>query len=358
MKNGRTNSTTRRPRARPLLFISYRRSADPASARLLRQELTRAGFDAFLDVYDIEAGEVFPLTIDEALKSCDALLLLVSPGWVEVMKELHDPDDFVRREAAAALARRVPLIPLLLGGARMPKANELPEEIRDLAFRQALVLSDSHWDYDVSQLIDRIHALIERRPGSSFEEVARAFRSALATSRRKAVAGLLVIAAVLLAGAFGLGYAIWNRLVSPRSFDACVRANAPDWRGAGTEIEPGNYDAPALKADDYQKERDRGPGGVPLVVRLTDAGKAVGAVVLKFQRAAISEDSTFRVEKVLAPPCDDVQDFRNDGRPAADKHLLKNWDTLRVNFGGRYYYLRVGDKGDRVLATLTTAPRD
>lgn len=120
------------------IFISYRRLHDSHVARQLKRELTRAfGRGAvFRDRDDIAPGDAFPEAIRRAVESCpeairraaescDVFVAVVSPGWLEASARLRDPEDFVRREMAAALARRVALVPVLAGGARMPAADEL-----------------------------------------------------------------------------------------------------------------------------------------------------------------------------------------------------------------------------------------
>ena len=355
MNIGRENSPTRRPGARPRLFISYRRRSDSPSARLLKEGLTRAFGEGavFRDVDDIEPGDAFPQSIGEAVESCDVFLLLVSPDWVESAGSLRNPDDFVRLEIAAALARRVPLIPVLLGGARMPKADELPEEIRDLAFRQALELSDSRWDYDVERLVKHIRARAPRPEAASF------FGRAAAASRRFFFGtwpGKATAAAVLLAAVAGISYAIWH--VSHRDLEGCVSLYAPDSLGGVGRIESGSYDSPVVRADEYHtiRERRHDPGGVPLMLRLSDSGHEVGVVFFRFFKADEIDQGVFKVERVIEPPCSDVQQYLNDDRPAGDKHVLKNWDRLRVRLGGRDYILRPGDHDDRIVATLTPAP--
>lgn len=356
METGRENSSTRRPGARPRLFISYRRRSDAPSARLLKRELARAFGEGavFRDVDDIEGGEDFAESISEAVEHCDAFLLLISPGWVELIEELRRDDDFVRREVAAALARGVTLIPLLLGDARMPKADELPGEIRDLAFRQAIELSDERWDYDVERLVKLVRARAGLpEPGSAFGRIAAAARAFFGTRLGKAVVFLAVIAALLPLAAPALWRAfLWYDL--RRDFQNCVGFYAPDAPGGMARIEMGESAVPVVSADGYYRVREGrdGPDGVPLVLTLTDSGKEVGAVFLRL-RGPSADNTTFTVERILAPPCDEVEDYRNNGVPAADKHYLKNWDTLRVRLGGRDYYLRMGDHGDYVVASLT-----
>jgi hypothetical protein len=348
MKDGRTDSVTRRPGTRTVLFISYRRRFDHGSARLLYNELKRAFRKSivFVDVDSIEAGEAFPEKINEALESSVVFLPLISPGWVDLIKELHDRDDFVRREIASALARQIPLIPVLLADARMPKADELPEEIRDLAFRQAIELSEERWDYDVGRLVKLIRARTVLRPPDSF----------LGTSRRKAVAALAAIAVLLFVGVFGgsLTLRYWG---ARPDFEACVRANAPEWSGAEAKVRLNAPDSVFVSTEQYAAalKHPNAPEGIPLVLRLSDSESEVGAVTFRFFKADKADDSLFRVEKVLAPTCVDVQSYANSSRPAGDKHTLKNWDKLAVRLGGRDYLVRPDDRGDHITATVTPA---
>jgi hypothetical protein len=94
------------------------------------------------------------------------LLAVIGPRWLSVAnkdgkRRIDDPNDFVRLEIAAALRRDVRVIPVLVEGATMPSAEELPEDIKALARRQAHELSDRRWDYDADQLFD----VLEKVPG-------------------------------------------------------------------------------------------------------------------------------------------------------------------------------------------------
>jgi len=66
---------------------------------------------------------------------------------------LDKPDDFVRLEIEAALSRGILVIPVLVDGARMPRADELPPSLAALPRRQALELSPARFDFDTSRLL-------------------------------------------------------------------------------------------------------------------------------------------------------------------------------------------------------------
>ena len=114
----------------------------------------------------MEAGVDFSQQINEAVGSCGALIVLIGEDWVTVTdsegkRRIDDPADIHRMEVEAGLDRRVRLIPALVQDARMPRAEDLPEELRPLTLRQAHELSDERWDYDIGRLtavLDRVLA--------------------------------------------------------------------------------------------------------------------------------------------------------------------------------------------------------
>ena len=91
-----------------------------------------------------------------AVGSCAVLLAVIGVGWLTATGEdgrrrLDDPGDFVRLEIEAALARDVRVIPVLVDGARMPRAADLPASLEGLARRQALELNPG--SFDTSRLL-------------------------------------------------------------------------------------------------------------------------------------------------------------------------------------------------------------
>jgi hypothetical protein len=67
---------------------------------------------------------------------------------------LDDPEDLVRLEIAESLQRKgLRVVPVLVGGASMPKNADLPEQLRQLGRRNAHEISDKRWEYDVKQLV-------------------------------------------------------------------------------------------------------------------------------------------------------------------------------------------------------------
>ena len=112
----------------------------------------------FQDVSAIAAGRDFRQAVDQALGSSDAVLAVIGPGWlragtVDGRPRLFEPDDYVRRELAVALASSRPVVPVLVGGASLPAATDLPEDLAGLTRRQAMAVRDESFHADVDRLI-------------------------------------------------------------------------------------------------------------------------------------------------------------------------------------------------------------
>jgi hypothetical protein len=142
------------------IFISYRREETAFPAGWLYDRLAERFTDGqvFKDVDSIELGDDFVEVISSAVGSCDVLLALIGHQWLTITDEdgqrrLDDPNDFVRVEIEAALARNVRVIPILVEGARMPRATELPPSLAKLVRRHALELHPSRFDFDTGRLL-------------------------------------------------------------------------------------------------------------------------------------------------------------------------------------------------------------
>jgi formylglycine-generating enzyme required for sulfatase activity len=145
------------------IFISYRRGDAEGQARALSIELAKyvGEKSVFMDVDSIALGRDFRQSLHESLESCDALLALIGPYWLDSKdssgrRRLDDPADFVRQEIATALKRNIPVTPVLLQGAAMPAQDRLPDEIKDLAFRNGFELSHTRWHSDVREMLQRL----------------------------------------------------------------------------------------------------------------------------------------------------------------------------------------------------------
>jgi hypothetical protein len=94
------------------------------------------------------------------VQSAQVMLVVIGRSWSAARgsapSRLFEPGDYVRMEVEAALAQDIPVIPILVEGARMPADRELPESLRRLTYRQALEISDSRWGYDTERLVQHL----------------------------------------------------------------------------------------------------------------------------------------------------------------------------------------------------------
>jgi hypothetical protein len=123
--------------------------------------------NVFRDVDVIKPGDNFAQKIAESIGSVDALVAIIGPEWSSAVggagtRRLDDPQDWVRIELVAALEKDVLVIPVLVGGARMPRDEQLPEPLKPLASIQALEISESRWRFDTGVLEDRLDEYFTR----------------------------------------------------------------------------------------------------------------------------------------------------------------------------------------------------
>jgi hypothetical protein len=151
------------------IFVSYRRddSAD-VTGRVCDRLEARFGADGvFKDVTSIPIGSDFRTVLLQAVEEASVILVVIGRQWVQMRdgagrRRLDDPRDFVRIEVEAALARDVPVVPILVHQAMMPSESDLPGSMSELAYRHGTdIRADPHFTDDVNQLIDRLTPLLE-----------------------------------------------------------------------------------------------------------------------------------------------------------------------------------------------------
>jgi hypothetical protein len=145
------------------IFINYRRDDSIGMAGRLHDRLAQTfGRDnLFMDVDHIPVGADFVTYLNDQVAACDVILVVIGPNWLRVkdktgQRRLHQADDFVAIEIAAALSRDIRVIPVLVEGARMPKASDLPDSLKPLARRQAIEMRHAHFGRDAEALLARM----------------------------------------------------------------------------------------------------------------------------------------------------------------------------------------------------------
>jgi hypothetical protein len=155
------------------IFISYRRNDAPGYAgRLYDRLAAKFGADrVFMDVEGIEPGVDFVDAVERALASCEILIVLIGKDWLAVdsagRRRLDDPADFVHLETITALSRGIRVVPVLVEGAEMPRADSLPADLLPLTRRQAVELSHNHWEANSAELVRHLQKILDQDKGKT-----------------------------------------------------------------------------------------------------------------------------------------------------------------------------------------------
>jgi hypothetical protein len=153
------------------IFISYRRddTAD-ITGRIYDRLVVKFGKQAvFKDVDSIPLGVNFKRYLNNIVEQCVVELVIIGKDWLAMVDErgqrrLDDPRDFVRVEIEAALDRDIPVIPLLVAGAEIPREEELPSSIAELAYRNGMEVGrDPYFHRAMDRLISSIENWLERK---------------------------------------------------------------------------------------------------------------------------------------------------------------------------------------------------
>ena len=147
----------------PKIFVSYRRkSSEAITGRILDRLVDHYGKESiFIDIDNIPAGVDFRQRIEQVLNESDIMIAVVGPKWLGSEKSrigMHRENDWVRLEVETALHRKSLVIPVLVEGAQMPLASDLPDSMKDFAYRNALVVASGQ-DFHVH--VDRLIRSIE-----------------------------------------------------------------------------------------------------------------------------------------------------------------------------------------------------
>lgn len=212
------------------IFVSYRRDdAEGEAGRLFDDLVEQFGEDSvFMDVAAIEVGRDFRKAIDESVSTCGVLLAVIGKQWIDAKNEagqrrLDDPVDFVRLETASALKRDIPVVPVLVHGAKMPRSDQLPDDLKELAYRNGVEVTHARWNSDMQLLFKALRPFVgeskgapaspaptslrlaaEIKPPVPVETKVPVFTAESSPTPKKKPMGIIlaVVAAVLAVGAF------------------------------------------------------------------------------------------------------------------------------------------------------------
>jgi hypothetical protein len=113
----------------------------------------------------IRCGDDYVDILRAQIAQCDVLLAIVGPRWLTIADEnrrrrLDNPDDWVRVEIVGALEGGKRVIPVLVGGAEMPRSEDLPDDLKPFARRQAIRITVDRFKADVQGLVSQLEAVL------------------------------------------------------------------------------------------------------------------------------------------------------------------------------------------------------
>jgi TIR domain len=187
------------------IVISYRRSDSEAMAGRIHDCLVnRYGESSvYMDIESIPAGVDFRTHINKAIHGAHVFLAIVGPKWRGHKRSggtrIAEDVDPVRAELEAAMERKIPVVPVLVDDAVMPKAEDLPPKIKDFSFHNAVPV-DAGRDFrlHMDRLIEQIDKLLDSGASAKLHGPWPWIRAARRMPVRTIVTPTLAVCVVLL----------------------------------------------------------------------------------------------------------------------------------------------------------------
>lgn len=152
------------------IFISYRREDSEGWTGHLADRLQQAfgKNSVFYDYDSIEPSRDWKQAIEKGLRQCKLLIVVIGPKWVTAtdvngIRRLEDPADLVRLELSAAFQKHIPILPVLVGKAQLPKSVDLPGDLQDILKYQAFELPSRNWGQAIESLTGLVAQVTRNR---------------------------------------------------------------------------------------------------------------------------------------------------------------------------------------------------
>jgi Sulfatase-modifying factor enzyme 1/TIR domain len=151
------------------IFINYRRVESLNHAQHLKTlfDKTFGTKRVFLDVHGIGGGANWLQTLERQVAASYAMVVLIGKDWADLKDEqgnrrLDDPNDKVRFEISQALLRNLPIVPISIDGAPVPKQHQLPDNLMQLTLIQAMPLRSESFMQDAEAIIERLKVVLPK----------------------------------------------------------------------------------------------------------------------------------------------------------------------------------------------------
>jgi formylglycine-generating enzyme required for sulfatase activity len=220
------------------IFINYRRDDSASHALNVAQYLenTFGKRNIFIDIDRLRAGLKFKTVLEDKLGQCKVMLAIIGPNWVDARdggsRRIDNPEDWVRVEIERALARNIPVIPVLVAGATLPSKTDLPPTLQPLIEHQCATVTTTGFRHEMAGLARDVADLTVRRPWG----------------RMAAAASALILGGYLVA--HPIGEPVWWPFSQPNVVEA---PSTPSALPAGKTIDEAEA---KRKADEAKRRAD------------------------------------------------------------------------------------------------------
>lgn len=102
------------------------------------------------------------------LSECTALLAIIDKDWLSVNSEngkrkIDEPYDYVRIMIEEAMDQNIPVIPAVIEGCDLPGSDDLPSEIRGLAFYKEMVIqTGDEFNNDIDLVASSLNSIVKK----------------------------------------------------------------------------------------------------------------------------------------------------------------------------------------------------
>lgn len=165
-----TNARSGKPVApfKGKVFVSYRRAdTQRVVDRLCDKLFEGLGRDSiFRDIDSVGLGQDFREVVEKTLDDCTVGLVVIGTEWLGMQpdgkRRIDEAQDLVRLEVRELLNRKIPLIPILVDATNIPAEADLPDDLKDLAYRNSARLRpDPDFENDVERLVRGIRQTLD-----------------------------------------------------------------------------------------------------------------------------------------------------------------------------------------------------
>ncbi len=227
------------------IFISYSR-LDEAFARQLASSLSQAGADVWIDVEDIPVGMNWSTAIQQGLDSCDAMIVIISPGSMDSKN--------VENEWQYFLDQSKPIVPILWQPAKIHfQLNRIQYvDFYNNPYETALDMLFSQ--LDATGLHDLKPARSIPPPTGQFQTPPVAAPPPQQVQQRPSsgvphwlVGGFVTLSVIVVVGVVGVFVILFNLSREPENLeDVVVAPTEVDPTQGGTTTEPTNDPDPGI----------------------------------------------------------------------------------------------------------------